>query len=210
MKSWHGWLLLLLSGHALAVDSITVMALFDNAAMIRVDGQQRLLRGGETSPEGVTLISADSTEAVLEINGQRDTYALNRAISNIPGKSSSASLKIAADSSGMYLTTGMINGYSIKFIVDTGATLVTLNSAQAAQIGIDYRDAPTALMSTASGVVKGYIVKLDSVQIGTIHKPYIEAVILEGRHPSEALLGMSFLGQLEVRHDGGFIELRER
>ncbi len=49
----------------LAVEKISVKGLFNNKAIVVIDGKQRLLRAGETSPEGVKLISANSKEAVL-------------------------------------------------------------------------------------------------------------------------------------------------
>ncbi len=61
---------------AQAVEKISILGLFKDKAIINVDGKRRVLASGQTSPEGVTLIAADSRKAVLEIDGRQATYAL--------------------------------------------------------------------------------------------------------------------------------------
>ena len=64
-------LMLLTAETSWAVDQITVEALFPGRAMVSVDGQRRLLKLNKPSPEGLLLISADSKEAVIELDGER-------------------------------------------------------------------------------------------------------------------------------------------
>ena len=121
-----------------AVDKIVIIGLFKDKAIIKLDGKQRLLASGETSPEGVTLISANSSEAVLEINGVRDHYHIGAHIgSHFRGPTGQKTVSIAADSQGMYWVNGSINDFQVKFIVDTGATLNSMNKHQARRIGLD-------------------------------------------------------------------------
>ena len=65
---------------AVAAESVhvTAAALFEGRAMLGIDGSRRLLRVGETSPEGVKLVSATAREAVIEIDGRRQTLAPGR------------------------------------------------------------------------------------------------------------------------------------
>ena len=44
--------------------------------------------------------------------------------------------------------------------------------------------------------------KLDRLRVGTIELTNIDAAVLEGSYPVEVLLGMSFLGRLNVQHQG--------
>ncbi|RKZ34041.1 MAG: TIGR02281 family clan AA aspartic protease, partial [Gammaproteobacteria bacterium] len=60
----------LLGNPAQAVEKVSVQALFKDMAVLVVDGKRRTLRSGQTSPEGIKLISADSKQAVLEIDGK--------------------------------------------------------------------------------------------------------------------------------------------
>ena len=69
-------LLVLASGRLLAA-SVTVEALLPNTAVLMINGQRKTLRAGE-SFDGVKLISADATIALLDINGARQRVGLNR------------------------------------------------------------------------------------------------------------------------------------
>ena len=66
---------------AVAVTQIEVQALFGGKAIVLIDGQRRMLSQGETSPEGVKLINADSKQAILEIDGKKKSYMPGGAIS---------------------------------------------------------------------------------------------------------------------------------
>ncbi len=89
---------------AWAVDSIRVVGLFSGTAVLDLDGRQRLLRAGQTSPEGVKLISANAQEAVLEVNGRRATYALGSHISSKYNDAAGRQIavRIWPDARGMY------------------------------------------------------------------------------------------------------------
>ena len=59
---------------------IIVLGLFKNKAMVEIDGKRRTLKIGKVSPEGVTLISADSEIAILDIAGEQKEFKLGRHI----------------------------------------------------------------------------------------------------------------------------------
>ena len=93
---------------AQAVDTIEVQALFKGRAVMLLDGKRRLLKVGETSPEGVTLITASSKGAEIEVGGKRRTLALGRRIgSNFAGPREQK-IRVIADAQGMYRTSGSI------------------------------------------------------------------------------------------------------
>ncbi|MCU0936858.1 MAG: hypothetical protein MUF66_12545, partial [Gammaproteobacteria bacterium] len=73
--------LVLAAGADATVDSVQVLGLFKDRAVVVVGERQRVLRTGETSPEGVKLLSANAREAVLEVDGRRGTYPLGSRIS---------------------------------------------------------------------------------------------------------------------------------
>ena len=145
-----------------AAERITARGLFKNRALLEIDGKQRLLRAGQTSPEGVKLISATSKQAVIEDLGQQSTLTLGRSISSNFSAPRNQRMKIVPDAHGMYRTTGSINGFPVKFMVDTGATLVSMNRQQAKRLGIDYKiEGVPAVSTTASGYSRIYLVKLN-------------------------------------------------
>ena len=197
---------------AIAIDKIVVNGLFQDKAVVTIDGKQRVLRVGKTSPEGATLIEANSKQAVIEIDGQRETYTLGTQIgSSFKKAEAGTSLIIAPDPGGMYSITGQINGSSVKFVVDTGASLVSMNSNIAKRLGIDYKlKGKESVSYTASGKDKIYIVDLDRVRIGDIELRNIKGAVHEGDFPVITLLGMSFLSRLDMKREGRVLELQKK
>ena len=203
--------LLLFSTAIMAVDRVVVVGLFKDRAILKIDGEQRLLKAGETSPEGVHLIAANSKEAVLEIDGKRDTYKLGTHISSRFSEPEQGEiLRLWPNpSNGLYIANGSINGFSMKFVVDTGASLVSMNSHEAKRLGINYRlEGSEGLSETASGYSKVYIIELDSVRVGSIELKNVKASVHEGDHPTQVLLGNSFLERIDLRRDGKMLELQ--
>ncbi len=193
------------------VEDVVVLALFKNRAVLQVDGNRRVLEVGEESPEGVRLITADSERALIEVDGRRQSFSLGSHISTGYTPATVTEVRIWVDSRGMYTTTGSINGHLVNFLVDTGATLIAMNSQQAKRLGIDYRYlGQRAQVSTASGVEVAYQITLAAVKVGTIELRNVHALVLDGRFPEEVLLGMSFLGRLEMERKDRALLLRKK
>ena len=194
-----------------AAGDVRVVGLFSGRAVLLVDGQQRLLKQGQTSPEGVQLISATSKEAVLLIDGQEVTARLDGRVSARKRTPEVNEVQVWRDTAGMYTTVGSINGLPVTFLVDTGATAVAMNANQARRLGIDYRvTGRQSGVTTASGVEHAWAVTLDTVKVGDLELHNVGAVVLEGAHPATTLLGMTFLGRLEINNDGQLMTLRKK
>ncbi|WP_292438261.1 TIGR02281 family clan AA aspartic protease [Methylophaga sp.] len=211
-KYWFTALIILLNSLAAAAEEldILVVGLFADKAVVEVNGERHLLKVGKSTPEGIKLIAANSSEAVLEIKGERQTFPLGDRIStqfSPPPEQPQVSLW---PTDGMYLTTGTVNGYTVDFLVDTGAFSVALNAATAERLGIDFYRGEQVGVRTASGTGFGYKVTLDYVQIDDIKVYNVGAVVLDGPEPSTALLGMTFLGQLDIEHNGERLDLRQK
>ena len=189
---------------------IIVLGLFNGRAMVNIDGKQRVLKKGKLSPEGVKLISADSQIAVLEVDGKQQEFKLGRHIGTSFKKKENAEAKIMPVN-GMYYTTGFINGRSVKFLVDTGATWIAMNANQARSLGINFRYiGKRGMVSTANGVAPVYRITLKKVKVGEIELTNVEAGVLEGSSPSEVLLGNSFLNRVEMQRQGQVMLLRQK
>lgn len=194
-----------------AAGKITVVGLFKDTAIVVIDGRRRLLRSGDTSPEGVTLVSASSTEAVLEVDGERKRYTLGGQIGGSYAPPEQATVRIWPTPNRMYLVVGSINGYPVDFVVDTGATLVSLSGREARRLGIDYRVVGTpGRSSTASGIDKIFLVNLDRVRVGDIELRNVRGAVHDGDFPPATLLGMSFLGRVTMRQEGQVLELKKK
>ncbi len=194
-----------------AVEQIRVMALFPNKAMVSVDGTNRLLAIGTPSPEGLVLITANSAEAVIELDGEQRTYALGNHIQTRFAPPESLEARIWRNDSGSYTTMGSINGRSAKMLVDTGASSVSMSGAQARRLGIPFRARGREVaVNTVAGDVKGYAVKLDRVRVGSIELKDIDAIVVEGENPPDILLGMTFLNRVSMQNQGALLTLRSR
>ena len=190
---------------------VDVVGLFPGKAVVRIDnGAPRTLSVGQTAPEGVRLLRADSNEAEFEVAGKRQVLGLGRGRFAGGGATERPSVRLYADGRGHFVSEGTINGVAVRCLVDTGATTVALNSRDAARIGLDYRRGQRRLVSTTNGVVEVRSVKLDRVQLGAIALADIDAVVLEGDSPPIVLIGMSVLNRLEMRRDGDVLTLIKR
>ena len=205
-------LFLLGSGAALAAD-INVHALTAGRAVVSIDGgKPRTLAVGQVTAEGVTLISATSESAVFEVAGERRTLAVGQgaAIANTAPARGGDSVTLFADARGHFTTVAVVNGVSLPFLVDTGATSVVLSSADARRAGVNYLSGPRRLTQTANGVVPVYAVKLDSLRVGDITVNNVDASVIEGDRLPIGLLGMSFLNRMEMKRDGTTLTLIRR
>ncbi|MCY1401515.1 hypothetical protein D3C76_334750 [compost metagenome] len=200
-----------LTAAALAAPQVRVVGLFSGAAVVNIDGQRRLLKVGQSSPEGVQLVSADSRKAVLRIGGVERTFELSREYSDGYAAPQQQSLSIARGVGGHYWVAGSINGQSVQFLVDTGATAVAMNEAQAQRLGLDFRVNGQAMMvNTASGVAKAWRMKLDRVKVGGLEVLGVDAIMMEGGSPADVLLGMSYLNRVGWREDQGMLILESK
>jgi aspartyl protease family protein len=95
-------------------------------------------------------------------------------------------------------------------VVDTGATSVAMNSGDAKFAKIDYEKGEKGMSSTANGVVPVYLVRLNTLKIGTITLNNVEAAVLEGGSPEIVLLGMSALNRLDMRRDNSIMTLTKK
>ena len=120
------------------------------------------------------------------------------------------SVTLAPDSRGHFVTDGQVNGVHMRFLVDTGATMVSLPVSAAARLGIDYKQGRRGYSQTANGVSVVYNVMLDSVTVGGVTIMNVEGLVHEAAGLDVALLGMSFLSRTEMRREGPTLTLVKR
>ena len=193
-----------------ASTQIRAVALFKNKAVLSINGKRRTLKVGTESREGVKLISADSESALIEHDGERITLKLNGRITTGHDKQKQV-IQLFPGDGGHYFVDGLINGNSIRFLVDTGATTIAINKHMAKKIGLLYKvDGTQGLVETASGTAPAYSVQFNTVQIRGISLKNVRGTVIDGAFPSVALLGQSFLNRLNLRREGMMMELSER
>ncbi len=185
------------------------MGLIGTKAIVVIDGgAPRTLAPGRKTPEGVVLLSTEKQVASFEIDGKRHTLRLGEGRFSAPAARPSVTLN--ADSQGHFVALGSINGGSVRFMVDTGATAVVLPAGEARRLGIDYLRGVRGQMQTANGVAAAYGIKLDTVKLGDIELHGVDAVVNENDAMGLTLLGMSFLNRMEMKRDGQTMTLTKR
>ncbi len=120
------------------------------------------------------------------------------------GEGSTVVLKRGLD--GHYRTEALINGEKVDVLVDTGATGVAISQDVADKLNLKSIDAIRT--NTANGDSVGYMVRLKSVQIGGVNANDVSAMIAPGLD-GDVLLGMSFLGRMDVRLYKGEMTIKQ-
>ena len=204
-------LLLVLPLPARAELAITANALFEGRAMLSIDGVSRVMKVGQTSPEGVRLVSALAREAVVAVAGREIRLEPAREPGGAFSNPERREIPVARNGRGEYRIVGTVNGSQISFMVDTGANVVALSGVDADRLGIDYRHLgePTRVQ-TAAGLSDAWGITLDRVEVSGILVRNVRATVIEGPHPEPALLGMSWLQRVGLREESGVLYLRER
>ncbi len=202
-----------LSGGSAATD-VALAGVFPGKALIVVNGgAPRAVNVGTTTQEGVRIVAVEGDGATVDFDGRRHRLFVGERAVNIissAGATGGASVvTIQSDGRGQYRSTGAVNGASMLFLVDTGATFVSLGRSDALKAGVDFTKGEPALMQTANGVVRAWRVSLDTVRIGDVTLRNVDGVVHANDMPI-ALLGMSFLNRMEMRRDGSSLLLKQR
>jgi aspartyl protease family protein len=190
-----------------AVVPVEIVGLFKDMAVIRAGGGEKLLRVGETTPQGVTLVSATSREAVVAWQGTQHTLGLSKQVAGQYAEAQVSEVSIPADDLGQYRIRGAINNHYVDFLIDTGASVVALSSAQAEALGINYKQGQRGSVQTAQGNAESYFMNLQQITVAGITAHNVQAAIITGQYPVDILLGMSFLKQVSIRENGGVMTL---
>jgi aspartyl protease family protein len=190
-----------------AVEVSFVGAIGDKAAILVIDnGAPHAVKVGQKLG-AVSVLSVERERAVVEVEGERRT--LVRGQHYQAASSDRQRTVLAADGRGHFMAEGAINNQPLRFVVDTGATVVALPASEAVRLGIDYRKGLRGSTRTAGGVVPVYRVTFDSVKVGGIVLQAVEGVVIE-QGLDVALLGMSFLSRVEMKNEGQTMTLIRR
>lgn len=196
-------------GHAVAADVALIGLIGDKAAVLAVaGGEPKTVKVGQKW-SGITVISVERGQATVEIEGKRRVLQIGQHYRAAAPASDHQSVTLAADPRGHFVTEGAVNGNPVRFLVDTGATMVALPASEAQRLGIDYRKGQRGFTSTAGGLVPVYRVRFDTVKLGSIELAGVDGIVIE-QGLDIALLGMSFLNRVEMKRDGQTMMLIRR
>ena len=189
---------------------VGLAGLFPGKALLTINGgQPRIVAVGVKTDEGVKVVSIEGETATLEVDGKKRVLRVGQNVASQPSGNGPASVVLTADAGGHFLTTGNVNGTTIRFIVDTGASMISLGASDARRIGIDASKGQQGMANTANGQTVVTHVKLDSVRVGEIVMNNVDALVHQQDMPF-ALLGMSFLNRMEMQRSGDTMTLKKR
>ncbi|WP_246181540.1 retropepsin-like aspartic protease family protein [Dechloromonas hortensis] len=200
--------LCLFAGFASAQD-VGLAGVMGSKAMLMINGGEPQAVAVGQSLDGVRVVSVTSEQAVIEIGGKKRPLRVGQHAVGAPAADGSGKIVMTADAQGHFYTTGNINGASVRFIVDTGASMISLGAADARRIGLDFNRGQKAVSQTANGQAVVSKIQLDTVRIGDITLHNVDALIHQNDMPM-ALLGMSFLNRMEMQRDGSTMTLKKR
>jgi aspartyl protease family protein len=194
---------------AIGAEVALIGVIGDKAAVLALDGgEPKTVKVGQ-SWRGITVLAVEHDRATVEIDGRKRVLERGQHYRGRQVAASRESATLAADARGHFFADGAVNGIPVRFVVDTGATFVSLPRRDAERLGIDYRSGRRGLTQTANGTAPAYLVKLDTVRIGGIELHNVDGLVHENGL-DQALLGMSFLNRLEMQRDGARMTLIQR
>lgn len=188
--------------------SVSLVGSFGNKALLVIDGAAPKAIAAGQNFHGVTVVRVGDDSAVVSVGGKQQELRVGASPVDLAGKGRQPTF-LQALPNGQFVTEGRINGKLVRMMVDTGATMVSLSRAQAAELGLSIRGGTPIAVHTANGVVHATQVMLSSVRVGTIEQREVPAVIQDSALPI-VLLGMSFLKHLDLQHNADQLILTPR
>ena len=189
--------------------SVTLVGTFPNKALMVINaGAPRSVTVGDTTAEGVKVVSATTDSATIEIAGKRQVLSIG-VTATPQAEGSAGRAVIAKGSMGHHFTSAEINGTAMQFMVDTGASSIAIPGAEAVRLKLNYRAGSRMRISTANGQAEAWRIRLDSVKVGEITLYGVEAMVVE-QGLSIGLLGNSFLSRTDMSTEAGTLMLKKR
>ena len=196
------------SGSAGAQD-VGLAGVMGSKAMLMINGSEPQSIAVGQSLDGVKVVSVQGDQVVVEIGGRKRPLRVGQHAIGAAAADGSGKVIMTADNQGHFYTTGTVNGVSVRFLVDTGATMISLGASDARRIGLDFNRGQKGMTQTANGQSVVSKIQLDTVRIGDVSLHNVDALIHQTEMPM-ALLGMSFLNRMEMQHDGSTMTLKKR
>lgn len=188
--------------------SVALGGMLGGKALLMVDGKPpKSVAPGDTYM-GVKVVSVSSEEAVVDIAGKRAHLRMGESPVSV-GERGGKKIMLTADGQGHFIGAGKINGQAMQYLVDTGATVVSMGVSDAERMGVNYKNGQQIRMNTANGQVPGWSIRLASVRVGDVELTEVEAVVTSASMPY-ILLGNSFLTRFQMTRTNDQLVLERR
>jgi aspartyl protease family protein len=191
--------------------TVTLSGSMGDKALLIVDGTPRTVATG-SSFQNIKLLRVAPGEAVIEMDGRRVPLLLGSApvdLGRAASEGTGSQIVLTAGSGGHFTAGGSINGKSVRFVVDTGATYVSISESEADRIGLAYKKGPRGMAHTANGDVGVHLTTLDVVRVGDVQVYHVQAVVMPAS-TDRVLLGNSFLTRFQMKRENDQMTLDRR
>jgi aspartyl protease family protein len=189
--------------------SVALAGRMGERALLIVNGQPHTLAVG-ASAGGVKLLRWAGEQAEVDTASGRLLLRVGGTPAQIGAAAPTAAAReivMSVGPGGHFTPQGAINGRPVRFMVDTGATLVALGRAEAERLGLDLANAQQGVTQTANGPVRVHVVVLDRVRVGEVEITNVGAVVTPQGMPY-VLLGNSFLGRFQMQRVNDVMRLQ--
>lgn len=203
--------LLLACGGAAGAQNVSLSGRLGDKALLIIDGTPRTVATGATV-QGVKLVGLGDAGATVELGGKRVLLPMGGAQVNLGGATGdggASRIVLSATSGGHFWSNGSINGRAVRFLVDTGATNVSMSEVEAKRLGIDFAKGQRGYANTANGQVIAHRVSLGSVRVGDVTIYNVDATIVPAQM-DQILLGNSFLSRFQMKRENDTLTLDRR
>ncbi len=191
--------------------SVAFSGMLGEKALLVIDGHAAGVAVGATV-QGVKLVRLDGGTALVEAGSKALTLRLGGAAvvaGDTGGGTSGSRIVLPAGSGGHYTGLATINGHSIPFVVDTGATNIAMGADMAAALGLDPKTSTLSAAMTANGAVAVRMLTLNSVRVGDVTVYNVDAMVMPQAMPA-VLLGNSFLSHFQMHSESSSLVLDKK
>ena len=198
-----GWLALCTFASVACADPQVVLnGIMGEKALVSIGGgMPRVMRIGDTVA-GVRLVSVSASQAEVEQGGHRRVLSIGLGSGGTNKAGAGTGTMIIADGQGQFLTRGQVNDASTLFLIDTGASAVTVPESFARRAGVRMDSSSLIGLATANGGIPARKVLFNQVKVGDIELNMVEGIVVEDGRLPVALLGMSFLKRTNLKREG--------
>ena len=192
--------------------SVALTGVMGQRALLVIDGAAPSVFAIGEARQGVTLVSVEADRAVVEVQGRRQSLRVGDvpvSVAGAGGSSDATRVVLTAGPGGHFTSAGQVNGASVRFLVDTGATEVAMSAQEAERIGLQYRSGRPVVLNTANGAVQGYQIHLNTIRLGGVEVHNVEAIVTAAPMPF-VLLGNTFLAHFQLKQENDSLTLDKR
>lgn len=189
-----------------SINGVNLINVLNNTAEFKAGQEKFTLKIGDNRNSTI-----NTTPAPQQISGAQSAPNASAVPTNLSATSNRVVVN-ASDGGSHYVTDGFYDGKPVKFILDTGASMVSMGIDDAIRLGINYAEGKEVFAETAGGRVPSYLIKAPSVTVGSITIRDVDTIVASSSFGKgkTMLLGQSFLSKVRLIQEQGQMILESK